>query len=110
MLCAAYGQLVIDDFFDEVFFEDGLELLAGVLLGQLPPAEGPMERVIHRVHTVTRPLLAKAALLDPTLPLIKGLGDDLEVRVPEKESDYGAVHLAFLLLTLFRKVVRDVLL
>lgn len=69
-----------------------------------------MQRVIHGVYAVPGPLLAQLALLEPPLPLIEGLGYDLEVGVAEEQADDSSVHLALLLIGLFRHIVSDVLL
>ena len=104
------SQFVIYDFLNQILLQDGLKFLTGVLLGQFPLPESPMQGMIHRIDSVACPLLAKFPLLDPPAPLVEGLGDDFEVGVSEKEAHDRTMHLTFLLLTLFREVLRDILL
>ena len=110
MLGASDSELIINDLLDQILLQDSLELLSGVLLRQLPLAERPMQRVVHGIYAVSGPLLAQLALLEPPLPLIEGLGYDLEVGVAEEQPDDSPVHLALLLVGLLRYVVSDVLL
>ena len=110
MFSASDGELIINDLLDQILLQDSLELLSGILLRQLPFAERPMERVVHGIYAVSGPLLAQLALLEPPLPLIEGLGYDLEVGVAEEQPDDSPVHLALLLVRFLRYVVSDVLL
>jgi hypothetical protein len=69
-----------------------------------------MKGVVHGINAVSRPLLAKAPLLQPAFPLIECLGDNLKVRVAEEQPDNCPVHLALLLIGLLRDVVSNVFL
>ena len=69
-----------------------------------------MKRVIHGIDAISRPLLHEASLLQPSLPLVEGFGDDLEVGVSQKKTYNCAVHLRLLLLRLSCNVVTDVVL
>ena len=98
MLGASDSELIINDFLDQILLQDSLELLSGILLRKLPLAECPMKRVVHGINAVSGPLFAQLTLLQPPLPLIKGLGYDLEVGVAEEQTNDSSMHLALLLL------------
>ena len=69
-----------------------------------------MKGVVHGINAVSRPLLAKAPLLQPAFPLIECLWDNLKVRVAEEQPDNCSVHLTLLLIGLLRDVVSNVFL
>lgn len=69
-----------------------------MLIMVLPFTEGPEEWIIQGVPDKLSTVFVKSALLDPALPLIHSLWDDLEItRFKEKRSD-GFRHISPLLL------------